>query len=139
MDFVINNYIIFIVVGVILLMALIGYIADNTNFEKKPKKTKKDKKEKNVQPEVVDHVEEIPVEAPLELETIGEEVIPVENTEGLMNEFEIPTDLNEEAKIEPVEVVELEQTPQLQPEENTIVSEVENKQQDTQPDDIWKF
>lgn len=48
MDFVINNYIIFIILGVIFLMALIGYIADNTNFEKKPKKekVKKDKKNK---------------------------------------------------------------------------------------------
>ena len=49
MDFIINNYIIFIIIGVILLMALIGYIADNTNFEKKPKKEKKAKKDKKKQ------------------------------------------------------------------------------------------
>ena len=56
MDFIVDNYVWFIVVGIIILMAVIGYIADKTDFgrkgkdedtkEKKVEKTKKEKKEK---------------------------------------------------------------------------------------------
>lgn len=64
MDFVINNYIIFMVIGVLLFMALIGYIADHKNFEKKPKKAKTKKKEDTVEP-----IEETPiVEEPIKVE-----------------------------------------------------------------------
>ena len=45
MDFVIDNYIIIIVVAVILIMALIGYLAEKTDFihENKEKKQKRKK------------------------------------------------------------------------------------------------
>lgn len=56
MDFVIDNYIIIIVVAVILIMALIGYLAEKTDFihENKEKKQKR-KKRKEKEPK-----EEIP-------------------------------------------------------------------------------
>lgn len=120
MDFIINNYVIFIIIGVILLMALIGYIADNTNFEKKPKKEKKAKKDKKKQKEDVvtelestdvvpsipdENVETNPLDTPSELDT------PVEtdtkdatevSSDGLMDAFETPSDLTSE-NVEPTE------------------------------------
>ncbi len=60
MDFVIDNYIIIIVVAVILIMALIGYLAEKTDFihENKEKKQKR-KKRKEKEPK-----EEIPAPQP---------------------------------------------------------------------------
>ena len=53
MDFIVDNYVWFIVVGIIILMAVIGYIADKTDFGRKgkeeatkEKKVEKPKKEK---------------------------------------------------------------------------------------------
>ena len=37
MDFIVDNYIWFIVIGVVILMAVIGYIADKTDFGRKGK------------------------------------------------------------------------------------------------------
>ena len=60
MQFVIDNYIWFIIGGVVILMAIIGYIADKTDFgrnkEPKPEKVKKEKKEKvkEVKPEKIE-------------------------------------------------------------------------------------
>lgn len=51
MDFIVQNYVWFIVGGVIILMAVIGYIADKTDFGRKGKeenKIEKPKKEKKV-------------------------------------------------------------------------------------------
>lgn len=120
MDFIINNYIIFIIIGVILLMALIGYIADNTNFEKKPKKEKKAKKDKKKQKEDVvtelestdvvtsipdENVETNPLDTPSELDTPVEtdtkDATEVSN-DGLMDAFETPSDLTSE-NVEPTE------------------------------------
>ena len=120
MDFIINNYIIFIIIGVILLMALIGYIADNTNFEKKPKKEKKAKKDKKKQKEDVvtelestdvvtsipdENVETNPLDTPSELDTPVEtdtkDATEVSN-DGLMDAFETPSDLTSE-NVEPTD------------------------------------
>ena len=121
MDFIINNYIIFIIIGVILLMALIGYIADNTNFEKKPKKEKKSKKDKKKQKEDVvtelesaDVVPSISEENPLDMpsdldaptETEGKEIADASN-DGLMDAFETPNDFTSQD----VEPAEAESTP----------------------------
>ena len=56
MTFMEENYIVLILVGVIILMTIIGYIADKTDFGKKDKK--KDKKENKKQNEVVEDVNE---------------------------------------------------------------------------------
>jgi len=45
MDFVIDNYLWFVVGGIVLLMIIIGYFAEKTNFGKKPLSEKKPKKE----------------------------------------------------------------------------------------------
>lgn len=58
MDFIRDNYVWFIVGGIIIIMAIIGYIADKTNFGRdKIEKEPKDKKEKvknNKQPEKIE-------------------------------------------------------------------------------------
>ena len=66
MDFIADNYVWFIVVGIIILMAVIGYIADKTDFgrkgkdeDTKEKKVEKPKKEKKVK----EKKEKIKVEA----------------------------------------------------------------------------
>ena len=66
MDFIMDNYVWFIVVGIIILMAVIGYIADKTDFgrkgkdeDTKEKKVEKPKKEKKVK----EKKEKIKVEA----------------------------------------------------------------------------
>ena len=46
MDFVIDNYIIIIVVAVILIMALIGYLAEKTDFIHENKEKKRSQKKK---------------------------------------------------------------------------------------------
>ncbi len=58
MDFIMDNYIWFILGGIIIIMAIIGYIADKTNFgrdkiEQAPK-IKKEKVKKNNQPEKIE-------------------------------------------------------------------------------------
>ncbi len=56
MDFIVDNYVWFIVIVVIILMAVIGYIADKTDFGRKGKdesnteKPKKEKKKKETKP-----------------------------------------------------------------------------------------
>ena len=46
MDFIMDNYVWFIVIGVIVLMGIIGYFADKTDFGRKTKEEKSDKVEK---------------------------------------------------------------------------------------------
>lgn len=89
MDFVNENVIWFIVGGTILFMALIGFIAEKTDFGRKPKKVKEEKNETPVVA-VAPIVEEV-VNAPKE-ELKVENVIPT--VEDLMKgevEPELPT------------------------------------------------
>lgn len=49
MDFIIDNYLWFIVGGIVLLMIIIGFFAEKTNFGKKPLREKKENKEEKVE------------------------------------------------------------------------------------------
>lgn len=125
MDFVINNYIIFIIIGVVLLMALIGYIADNTNFEKKPKKEKKSKKAKETKKEDViteletptvdsnisNETSELPADMNNQAETSSTEAGAID---GLMGAFDVPADLNAEPAT----------TPTVETQDGTLETEV---------------
>ena len=71
MQFVADNYIWFIVGGVVILMAIIGYFADRTDFGRKEfQKRLKEPKEKNTKKEntkkekVEDVVSEVPIKIP---------------------------------------------------------------------------
>lgn len=97
MDFVYDNYVWFIVAGVILLMALIGYIAEKTNFGRSQfeKKVKKEPKVKNKE---VQPVEEMVIETPVE-ETEFENGVVIDDKDWMEPPLEINSmefDNNEE-------------------------------------------
>lgn len=89
MNFIIDNYLWFGIAGVILLMALIGFLAEKTNFivgsSDKPKKAKKKKKQTtNEFMDASDEAEEPVVEdttydTTTPAEEVTNEVVPEEN------------------------------------------------------------
>ena len=114
MTFMEENYIVLILVGVIILMTIIGYIADKTDFGKKDKK--KDKKENKKQNEVVEDINEEQVDnsfvEEVQPETTFEEVQPEPvMTEDLSTSFDMPENVEpiEETSFEPVEEVQSEE------------------------------
>lgn len=142
MDFIIDNYVWFIVAGVILIMTLIGYIADKTEFvenqkakdkEKKKKQEQLKKEKKSKEQEIFEKeihngknlvLEESPVDYPIEIEESSDEP-PVDTSfedsigsmdEGLTFEEPVPVELNEEAPStqEPVLVEENEEAPSFE-------------------------
>ena len=107
-NFILDNYVWFIVVGVILFMALIGYIAEKTNFgrnqfEKKVKREPKVKKKKDKKNKVKDK-KELPVE-----ELIIEEPILVEDNDWAnLIEENVPAaiDVVDSTEVDVVESIE---------------------------------
>ena len=89
MDFIVDNYVWAIVIVVVVLMAIVGYIADKTDFGRKefekkmvsdkpkkvekPKKEKKNKKKKEV-------VEELPVVGEVQTDEITNEDVAQKET-----------------------------------------------------------
>lgn len=93
MNFIIDNYLWFGIAGVILLMALIGFLAEKTNFivgsgekNKKPKKRKKETVNEFMDTDEV-------VEEPVEEETAIESTISQPDEEPMVQEN---TPVNEE-------------------------------------------
>lgn len=121
MDFIIDNYIWFIVGALVIIMAVIGYFADKTNFgrkeiqkrvkkvEEKPKKEKKAKKNKKDKKAVdntpVAEVDETPVEIP-DPDFVGVDLYaPVSDNSSAVNE-DLYAPLENSAASEPVETIE---------------------------------
>ena len=138
MNFLEANYIWLIVIGVVLVMALIGYIAEKNNYgkiEKKPKesKEKKDKKSKEKKEEVKEQIttpeidfnnfdvelestpvtEPIPSEEPEKKEEEGgvQEVMPT--FEDLNIPTKEPEPMNEDLTV-PLEGTKKEEVPVLE-------------------------
>lgn len=121
MDFIVDNYIWFIVGGVILIMTLIGYIADKTEFvenqkakdkEKKVKQEKKKKEKKSKEQEIFEKqinngknlvLEEGSIDYPVEIEEKPEEEIPVEVDTSFEDQMTGEDGLNFEEPIPAVE------------------------------------
>lgn len=130
LDFVYDNYIWIIIVGVVLLMALIGFIAEKTNFgkeqfkkdEKKPKK-KKGKKEVNEEV-VIEEPEQIVIEEEV-VDIIPEEIAEVEEVVNIEEDFSF---LGEEEKPLDVEISE-----------ELIDLNVNSTEEKKEEEDIWKF
>lgn len=159
-EFFVDNWLWFLVAGIVLLMTLIGYIAEKTDFgrkeiekKEKPKKEKKNKKEEKKEQvvevekqEVVEPEVQISLATPIEEQTTQEDNLTMEEApEELMVPFgdvtfdnlnnnvdtlEVP---NEVAS--PVEELKMDdiQTPEL-PDLNSVVEDT-----DTDTDDVWKF
>ncbi len=141
MDFIYDNYVWFIVVGVILVMALIGYIAEKTDFGRKQfeKKVKKDsktkvKEKKKEKEEVVPVGEETISETPAEETKIDEAVViddqdwmqPFKNDESdketdtnkdIKNNEDVSAEINDENLFAPLQDVIDEQQESKQNEE----------------------
>ena len=152
MDFIVDNYVWFIGGGIVLLMIIIGYIAEKTDFGRKPFSTKKANKEvKNeVKEETVEEVAETentesPVEgltdfvvedgfADVEIpEDVVEEDNVVEPAEGTVEETEIPAI---EEQIADVDIPEIAAEEADVPEIGDVVEEAVA---DDSEDDVWKF
>lgn len=93
MDFVIENYIWFLIIGVVLVMALIGYIAEKTDFvkEKEPKEKKQKKSKKNVE----EVAEETKAEPQVEQSEVAPQPEVPQSTTGTAMDWELPSTVGE--------------------------------------------
>lgn len=163
MDFIVDNYVWFIVIGIIILMAVVGYIADKTDFgrkgkdeDTKEKKVEKPKKEKKVK----EKKEKIKVEAK------GINELTQEVAENNKVDVQQSNDLN---VVEPVQNVQVnnenidqslfapltDNVNEVIPQNNEVVENTElknvepaklenpiqenNNQTVAEDEDIWKF
>lgn len=117
-DFIVENYLWFIIGGVVLLMALIGYIAEKTNFgrgngEGTKEKTKKEKvkKDKNEEKEEVVN----PVEA-------GSAALATGVASQIIDDNQNVENLDEEISISPETLLEQELNEGLAIEEDAFLS-----------------
>lgn len=151
MDFVINNYLWFIIGAVVLLMIIIGYFAEKTNFGKIPLNANKKEKVAEEEATPTDSGEEA---MPMDQIGIADAIAPeepinvsLEPAESTPTESMPEEDLNVpfgDTKVEePAE--EVAPTPEVA-EELPDVPEVPevNKDDDTgmsdeSEDDVWKF
>ncbi len=104
LDFVIENYVWFLVGGIVLLMTLIGYFAEKTQFGKKKSK----KQEKIVEKAPVKSVK-IPSVQEQPEELLFEQDMPVQDAEVEMVEEEPMEDLDAIEIQEPEEKEEIEE------------------------------
>lgn len=163
MDFIVNNYVWFIVVGVIILMAVIGYIADKTDFGRKGKE--EDTKEKKVEkPKKEKKVKETKEKIKVEAKGINE--LTQEVAENNKVDVQESADLN---VVEPVQNVQVnnenidqslfapltDNVNEVIPQNNEVVENTElknvepsklenpiqenNNQTVAEDEDIWKF
>ena len=128
MDFVIENYIWFLIIGVVLVMALIGYIAEKTDFvkEKEPKEKKQKKSKKNVK-EVDEETKEEPQ---LEQSEVAPQPEVPQSTTGTAMDWELPSTVGEVSSSSvddisniPVDVMNDMSTSTVEPEEMSSLPE----------------
>lgn len=144
MDFVINNYLWFIIGAIVLLMIVIGYFAEKTDFGKKPlKNTSKKQSEPVSKPaeEVVEPVEQTNDDIAMVPEEISEPVADNDNLEtDTLEDLNVP--FGDQKIEEPTEVKEEVPTTNDLPEISEVpeVSENDdNGMSDEAEDDVWKF
>ena len=163
MDFVIENYLWFAIGAVVLLMIIIGYFAEKTNFGKKPLKETKEKQDVSNETSDVEVKEEpaeqvnaetditTPVEPLDAVDSLETTEVPEEIKEPLaendMPEVSMPEeDLNVpfgDQKVKPAEVKEEEPVATSEVPEIPDIPKVEetkdNAISDEADDDVWKF
>lgn len=149
MDFVIDNYLWFIIGGIVILMIIIGYFAEKTDFGKKPLRDKKPKEEiketESVEPteeETITEIENKGINDVLEQSNVEEdlttpivsEVLDFEEThDDTLPDIELPEeDLN-------VPFGDVEATPEVEVDDTPNIPEVVEDEEDSDEDDVWKF
>ena len=165
MNFIAENYVWFIVIGVVILMAVIGYIADKTDFgrqknngksiEKKPKKVKEVKEKKPIKVEVdakgINDLNQDVIK-----NTSNDDYIPVENNnQNIVEQSTISNENIDQSLFTPLEetnntvasnsvseVIDDEKKvePELQTINPTTLPDNNQPVQNvTEEEDIWKF
>lgn len=150
MDFIIDNYLWFVIGGIILLMIIIGFFAEKTNFGKKPLSEKKPKEEAKE----VDVTEEVEEPSVTELEDKGLNDIlnqPVAEDLTVPIDSEL-LDVNVEAKeMDTLPEIELPEEDlnvpfgdvEVKSEEKDVetpdIPEIVEDEQEADEDDVWKF
>lgn len=151
MEFVVDNYLWFLIGGIVLLMIIIGYFAEKTNFGKLPLNNKKKQEEKTEE-------QATPEEPEIKLDEIGiaDALAPEENlnvfdeVEEAVSDNNVGEDLNV-----PFGDVEAPTSEELDSSSETIeevaaISKVPNVPEAVEPnketaitdeaeDDVWKF
>lgn len=111
LNFINDNYIWIIIIALVLLMALIGYIAEQQGFGNTKDKKKKEKPNKKIEEPIFEEMEETVVEEPIE------EVVEENPTQEEISEEFVPEQTNEE------------ETEELEPSEEPA-QEIEEDQED---------
>lgn len=146
MEFIIENYIWFIIGGIVILMTIIGYIADKTNFTKKEENKEKIKHSKKNK---VEKIEELPKQEPvketseidlmedfnMDTEPAFETDEPKVDDEILNNVVESSQELDEVVESTKEEPVELEKT-EINDEAEEVLSETLEKIDEEPKEDI---
>lgn len=125
LDFVIENYIWFLVGGIVLLMTIIGYIAEKTEFGKK---TNNKKEKVSVKEEIKTPVVPVVEDAKEETRIVPEEDKTVEDTvvEPALEESSLEDAVQEDMKEEPMEdldAIEIQEPTVLEEEIESTTSE----------------
>lgn len=154
LDFVIENYVWFLVGGIVLLMTLIGYFAEKTQFgKKKGKNEKKSAKEAPIKfveiPSVQEQPEEILLEQDMptqdaEVEVDEEVEEPMESLDAIeiqepKETEEIPEELYAGLDGTPNKYKEAEQPEDLDMELPNIEDLKTDIDDTSSDDDIWRF
>jgi hypothetical protein len=149
MDFIAENYLWIMIFIIVILMAVVGYIADKTEFIKKSEKTITPKKSKNKKDENKEQpiiIENAGIDELLQKTTkkSSQEVFPSTEdiTSPLVNE-PINNDNNiDESLFAPLEPMTNEATDELKPVEITSLEDTSSNEIDkvtNEEEDIWKF
>lgn len=152
MDFVINNYLWFVIGAIVLLMIIIGYFAEKTNFGKIPLNSGKDKKETTSEDESApvnfeaagDQLKQVgiadaiapeePINIPEEAkESSHEEIKPEEDLNAPFGDVNVETPT--EVKAAPETVEELPNIPEVPEADNSDDTNISDEPED----DVWKF
>lgn len=138
-DFITENYVWIIVGAIILIMFIIGYIADKTDFGRKPSQ-KKEKVKQEVKPEPL-QVEDKGINEIAQDINNAEPELPIETTED--ENSLVQEEVNEEfdqSLFEPLEsqTVEVNEEPVIINNEDDN-SNVETVEQPVEEDNIWNF
>lgn len=156
LNFVTENYIWFLVGGIVLLMTLIGYYAEKTKFGKKNKKEKVEEKTAPVKSVVIptaqEQLEEILFERDMpaqdvEVETVEETEEPMEDLDEIeiqepeetTESEEIPEELYAGLDGTPNTYKEIEETEDLEMDLPDIEDLRTNIDDTSSDDDMWRF
>lgn len=147
MNYIIDNYVMFIAITIFLLMVVIGFVAEKTEFGRKPKKEKEAEKPVVIEPVKEEMVNvDTALETPVVAEPTVEETVIEPFAEPVMEEVTTLPVIEEAVVSEPLEAVAISELPvtEEKPSEEIIaplpeIGEVVNEEEKTEETDVWRF